>query len=291
MMKHDNNIGFLRLVFASMVIIAHGYVLLGMAMSEPLARYTQTFTLGSVGVDGFFILSGYLITNSMIRSSSPGDYLLKRVLRIYPAFIVAYAIGGLVAMQAHPGYAPEWWRSLFLFHPPEAAATPDGSSFTANSPMWTIAYEFRCYLGVMILAAAGWLANRRRMTQLTVALWLLYLLIRIPQLWHVRAFKAPLPIDILLGNILPSIRFFAIFAIGMLIYLYREEIIPRLDGRVALACLAGIALTISDMLLGESVFMLLGAVVIFWLAFRVDLGRLRQINDRWDISYCTYLYG
>ncbi|TAK15493.1 MAG: acyltransferase, partial [Rhizorhabdus sp.] len=142
---HSNNIGLIRLAFASLVVIAHAYVLTGIAMQEPLAVYTETFTLGSLGVDGFFLISGYLITQSMIGSRSQGEYLLKRMLRIYPAFMIAYVIGGLVAGWIRPGYPIELWRALFLFHPVDIPASPGGEGFTANSPMRTIAYEFRCY--------------------------------------------------------------------------------------------------------------------------------------------------
>jgi peptidoglycan/LPS O-acetylase OafA/YrhL len=30
---------------------------------------------------------------------------------------------------------------------------------------------------------------------------------------------------------------------------------------------------------------------VFWLALKAELGPLQRINDRWDISYGTYLYG
>lgn len=290
-MRHDNNIGFIRLILASLVIFAHAYILLGIGMSEPLARYTDTFTFGSVGVDGFFLLSGYLITHSMLRSPSPGNYLAKRVLRIYPAFVLAYLIGGLIAVATHPGYPLEIWRALFLFHPPDMPPAATATPFTANSPMWTIAYEFRCYLGVMLLAMLGLLENRRRILQLAVALWCLYLLIKIPEMWHLRQYKALLPVDIAVGNMLPSIRFFAIFSVGMVAYLYREEIIPRLNVQLALLALAAIALTVWHEVFGESLFMIFGAIIIFWLALRANLGALRKINDRWDISYGTYLYG
>ncbi len=290
-MRHSNNIGLIRLAFASLVVIAHAYVLTGIAMQEPLAVYTETFTLGSLGVDGFFLISGYLITQSMIGSRSQGEYLLKRMLRIYPAFMVAYVIGGLVAAWIRPGYPIEPWRALLLFHPVDIAASPGGEGFTANSPMWTIAYEFRCYLGVMLLAATGMLADRRRVLILAIALWCLYVGIKIPELWSIRAYKAPLPIDILIGNLLPTLRFLSVFSVGMVAYLYRDVILPRLNGWVALSSLIGIAITLANPLFGESLFMIFAAAIIFWMAFAVDLGPLQRINDRWDISYGTYLYG
>lgn len=288
---HSNNIGLIRLIFASLVVVAHAYVLTGIAMQEPLAVYTETFTLGSLGVDGFFLISGYLITQSMAHSRSQGEYLLKRMLRIYPAFIVAFVLGGLLAAWIRPGYPIEPWRSLFLFHPVDIKPAPGAEGFTANSPMWTIAYEFRCYLGVMLLAATGLLARRRSVLILAIGLWCLYIFIKIPQLWSIRAFKAPLPVDILIGNMLPTIRFFAVFAVGIVVYLYREAILPRLSWWIALLALAGIILTLPNQLIGESLFMVFAAAIIFWLAFRVDLGPLQTINDRWDISYGTYLYG
>ena len=288
---HNNNIGLIRLIFASLVVVAHAYVLTGIGMQEPLAVYTDTFTLGSLGVDGFFLISGYLITQSMLRTRSARDFLLRRVLRIYPAFLVAYAIGGWLAAAIRPGYPIELWRALVLFHPFDVIAPPGQQGFTANSPMWTIGYEFRCYLVVMLLGTIGLLAQRRRVLGLAIIFWALYLFIRLPELWSIRAFKAPLALDIAVGNLLPTLRFFAIFGIGMVAYLYRDALLPRLNIWVVLASLAGIVLTLAHPIWGESLFMLFAAAIVFWAAFRLRIGPLQKINDSWDISYGTYLYG
>jgi exopolysaccharide production protein ExoZ len=48
-------------------------------------------TIGSVGVDLFFVLSGYLIYGSLISRRQPFfRFMARRVERIYPAFIVVY---------------------------------------------------------------------------------------------------------------------------------------------------------------------------------------------------------
>ncbi|CAB4764669.1 MAG: acyltransferase family protein [Actinobacteria bacterium] len=58
----------------------------------PLPR--QIFESGFRGVDIFFVISGFVITNSLIRQSlkrqkiSPVNFLLQRVRRLYPAFFV-----------------------------------------------------------------------------------------------------------------------------------------------------------------------------------------------------------
>jgi len=46
-----------------------------------------TQPLGAMAVDGFFLLSGFLIVQSWATDPNLGRFLLKRVLRIYPAFI------------------------------------------------------------------------------------------------------------------------------------------------------------------------------------------------------------
>jgi exopolysaccharide production protein ExoZ len=50
-------------------------------------------TIGNVGVDLFFVLSGYLIYGSLISRKKPFiDFMRKRVARIYPAFCVVFVI-------------------------------------------------------------------------------------------------------------------------------------------------------------------------------------------------------
>lgn len=49
--------------------------------------------LGNVGVDYFFVLSGYLIYGSLVSKAQPyARFLRRRVIRIYPAFLVVLSI-------------------------------------------------------------------------------------------------------------------------------------------------------------------------------------------------------
>src|SRR4051812_18089304 len=98
---NGNNLNALRLVLAFLVIVSHSYPL-SYGMPEGGRReFTYKWTggqetLGSIAVDLFFLISGFLITASWLRSKSAQEYLVRRVLRIYPGFICALCFSALV---------------------------------------------------------------------------------------------------------------------------------------------------------------------------------------------------
>ncbi len=91
--KDKDNFKLLRLVFASLVIVSHApEYLYGNDDHELLYRFSHNLKLGQLAVAGFFLISGYLITSSYFDSHSVWFYLRKRVLRIYPGFLIATLI-------------------------------------------------------------------------------------------------------------------------------------------------------------------------------------------------------
>jgi len=165
--RHRDNIGFLRLIFASLVIIGHAPEQIdGDRHREPLTVIFHTVSLGELALDAFFLISGYLITMSWMQSSSLSSYLKKRLLRIYPAFIIAYILSVFV-LGPLVGAAPWRWisdtafRLVALQSPANYPGELQGLHFAAlNGSMWTIAYEFRCYLLVAALGMTGVLGRR-----------------------------------------------------------------------------------------------------------------------------------
>lgn len=171
MVGRGNNFNLLRFVFASMVIFAHAPELIhGDRRGELLTMLFGTISFGELAVDSFFILSGYLIYQSWCTRPRIAAFIANRVLRIFPGFVVAALICALVVGPAFGAvdYFDKFnWRAFFVgltrlgfAGSPGAFA---GTNYPAlNGPLWTIPWEFKCYLlvaacGVLGLFRRGWL--------------------------------------------------------------------------------------------------------------------------------------
>ena len=98
--REANNFDLIRIIFAWFVIVSHSYVLNGVGESDPLGQLTSNYLILSfIGVKGFFVISGYLILQSLTRSKNVIDYLVKRILRIFPGLIVVLIISLLIGME------------------------------------------------------------------------------------------------------------------------------------------------------------------------------------------------
>ncbi len=189
MPKHHNSFDFLRLIFASMVIITHSLVLTGMGDADFIYRWTGGQTNCSyLGVRGFFLISGFLIFKSLLRSKSIFDYLKKRALRIFPALIVmllavTFIAGPFLTHLSLAEYfgSSEPWRYIAsalripgirktALLPGVFAHNPNGAA--VNGSLWTIWFELIFYAGLLILFFL--FRNKARLLNLLLpASWLL----------------------------------------------------------------------------------------------------------------------
>ncbi len=78
-----NNFDAIRLVAALVVVLSHSYSLTA-AKWEPVSTYLHYGYGGTLAVDVFFVISGFLIARSVETQDLPA-YLAARVLRIIPA--------------------------------------------------------------------------------------------------------------------------------------------------------------------------------------------------------------
>jgi peptidoglycan/LPS O-acetylase OafA/YrhL len=155
----ENNLDFLRLIFAATVVLFHSSDLSGLAALAPLGVYCNP----TFAVRGFFVISGLLIYRSYTRSSTIRSYLEKRVRRIYPAYFTIVVGAAIVLPLFSPmfpihTYGAGFWKYLganlaFLnFLAPNLPGVFTSNGIQAvNGALWTLKIEVAFYLSVPII--------------------------------------------------------------------------------------------------------------------------------------------
>lgn len=286
----ENNFNFLRLFFALLVILSHSTLLLdGNEDRELLTRLVGFTSFGQMAVEGFFLLSGYLIVQSWMQSPDMWSFLKKRILRIYPGFIMAALLCAFVVgpLGADPRqYFEKFWyggffRSVALLRIPVVPEVFQGRPFPIiNGSVWTIAFEFICYIGVLAYGSLGFFRHKAMWLFLTIAVYATILLY---------TFSFP-PLKFLhsISWAEPLLRLPAFFLIGGCFFLYRGRI--RYKSAIALASAAAILFFVAVLKIHYLIFALAGAYLLFYLAF-LPIGFLKGYSNLPDVSYGTYLYG
>src|SRR3982751_5753061 len=80
--SRDNGFAFLRFTLAVLVMVSHSSVLGGFGLPPFVCTLGRDYSLGSVAVAMFFVLSGFLITRSAQNTPSVGRFLWHRFLRV-----------------------------------------------------------------------------------------------------------------------------------------------------------------------------------------------------------------
>lgn len=289
-----NAFDMVRLVLATLVVLEHSYFLIdNSAARDPIALLSGGRTnSGQFAVYMFFALSGFLVTQSMMNSRSVVDYLSRRVARIVPGFLVATAIGCVVfaplaASDVGAYFHQQDWRNIVATTLALKQASVYGA-FQSNplqlvhGTLWTIRYEFDCYLFIALLSVAGLL--RAQTTAVAV-------LLVIAILVAMKLFPPPV-IDhgsaallISSPNRWPDL--FPFFFAGSAIFLFRDRIAKS---KLWFFCaLAGIAASFTwggvwwSLLVAGTY-----ATLFVALSFAAEI---RVFGRRTDLSYGVYLYG
>jgi peptidoglycan/LPS O-acetylase OafA/YrhL len=276
-----NSLNAIRLVLATAVIVSHSW---------PIGHYGRTPTHGGWApggwaVDAFFVLSGYLITGSRLNNSL-ASYLKRRVLRIYPGFVICLLmvvlvfapIGYVHLHHTLRGYATTTHTPVnyvlanldLKMHLPSVAGTPGGGQAWAGT-LWTLFFEFLCYIIVGLLAC--WIVFRRKPI---VAFLVLAATTAISfQNNHVNHHTDA-------ANL---VRLLPFFMAGSVIYLLRD----RIPCTWWLAALSAVALVFVPN--GGPRFLVVCALPLTYLVLYLGAVVPIAIGRRNDISYGIYMYG
>jgi peptidoglycan/LPS O-acetylase OafA/YrhL len=301
----DNSLNFLRLVLATFVIVSHVYDTSGLQIA-----IFHNGNLGTLSVYGFFGISGYLIARSA-EHHGIARFLWLRAVRIFPGFwmaliMTAVVFGSVAWLIVHHG-TPRAGLGNYFF-PPYRDWPPVTSPLNyilnnwwlqmrqiwiggvmTNASLWTLYFEFICYL---VLAGLSLIRVLRRPLLVLALTGLLYATIAAISMApssdkHFNVYLNWVPMNIM--------KFLAVFLVGTLLYLYRDKV--RDSGWLALGCAA---ITYGSLFLVSSteqfafhislVDLVLPAMVypVLWLGAHLPFQRFGSVND---YSYGVYLYG
>lgn len=168
--KSSNNFNLLRILAAVGVIYGHAFGMFPMPNhTDFFAKILNGFTYsGQIAVLTFFFLSGILVTRSAINSPSI-SFIVKRVLRIYPALFASLVITivaiKLLVYRALPlrsaaGYILVNFGTLTnrYFIP---GVFPKNQYHAINGSLWTLPNEVRLYLILALMLIFFQRINKR----------------------------------------------------------------------------------------------------------------------------------
>jgi peptidoglycan/LPS O-acetylase OafA/YrhL len=289
--RHANNFDLLRLIAALSVIFSHSWLIAyGTQRDEPLVWATHNqCPIGLAGVFVFFVISGYLITESFCRNPNPGGFVLRRAARIYPGLLVnglviACVLGPIVTslplsqyfadpkFRAFLGeYATLWPGPLAL---PGALFAQTTVGNLVNGAFWTLVFEVMMYATVLILGVARLLRLETAVTLLVVGIFAIW--------WDERWSLA------WLGYLRGWLWMLSHFAAGMVMYFLR--------GRIVFCwywALLALALLVVTSQFGEFItfFSLSCGYLTIYAGQARYRPRLDYARHMGDLSYGIYIYG
>lgn len=145
------SIQYLRGIAALLVVLLHVKSLMPVDVRG-------AFSNGGIGVDIFFIISGFIIYYATIKpeESKPRTYFVKRSMRIYPLFAIIWLITSLLNYQADPFISVI--KALFFVHNDYTVGAP-GFGFNMIGPAWTLTFEVVFYF---IFMASCFISHKYR---------------------------------------------------------------------------------------------------------------------------------
>ena len=285
----DNCFGFLRFVFALIIVIAHLRVLTQL----PDLQCTRWLSV-VVNRTAFFVISGFLIMVSYDHSESIKHFFRKRARRIFPAYI-AVIMGSALCLSLLSTYSPAeyfthpmWWKyvvanlSFMNFIQPCLPGVFESDSFvncSVNAALWTQKVEVGFYLIVPILAYI--LHKSKRAWAWLLAIYLGSVLWS--NIFMYLADHSGNSMYLFLEHQLPGCLSY--FAAGMFAYQYKELFMRYRHWII----LPAISIVVFEKIIGTSWLLPAGnAAILLWCAY--SLPALNRLEWLGNFSYGMYLY-
>ncbi len=284
----QDNFLLLRLAAAAMVMYGHSYAFCGMPNNgDIIARRGLGYGIysGSIAVDMFFAISGFLVCGSYLKRANLETFLKARALRILPALVTcvilcALVLGPLFTTLSLSNYVRNreaWdyiWLNLKLGSDMQwnlpGVFTHNFYPGAVNGSLWTLPAEIRMYAWIAILGTLG-ILRRRWLANIILAALFVFGVVAINHL--------PLVIH-------PShVPLAGMFLIGTLGFVNRDAIPVNSLLMLTLILFAALA---HHSFLFPYLFGLTVAYFCFWFAY---VPNFHWFNRFGDYSYGLYLWG
>lgn len=283
-----NCFDLLRFLFAFIVFIGHFVEISALPDIQFLAPFFNTY----FSITGFFIISGFLVTQSYMRSTL-SDYLKKRAKRLLPAYIfVILACACFLVFLSSYSFAdyfsnPLWIKYLFanlsflnFIQPCLPGVFETGfADCSVNGALWTLKVEVMFYLCLPLLI---WLYRKVKCKKLfLIAVYFLSVLYR-----NGLGYMAVLTDDhiyTILARQLPG--FLSYFVGGMGLFLFFEDFL-KYKNRLILPALV---IFVSEFWFNIEILRPIAfAIIVLFVAYSCPA--LNHFGKYGDISYGVYIY-
>ena len=278
-----------------MVLFSHSFYLFSPLSKDPLHSISGgIFTFGNVGVYIFLVVSGYLITHSILNSLSIKNFIWRRILRIFPALWVMvllsmFLIGPILSLDSFSEFYRNinnysFLKNLGLFIPNNFkignvfSSNPIG---TFNGCLWTIAYEVFFYFLLIFFFVFKFF--KFKIFLLVQWLLLVFLQYYLGDKIYTYSYSSPWILNL---NIENSFRLFIFFEAGLLLYLFRNIFSSK---NFFIILLFGSSLILFLFNYSNlTIDLILPPLVIY---FAISSNLFSFFEKYGDFSYGLYLYG
>ena len=283
-MNNKNCFDFLRFFFAANILLAH---LCELSQNKSL-EFLANFSNSSIAVQGFFIISGFLVAKSYANTPSLKGYFIKRAKRILPAYIVVLLFSAITLSFFSSFSFSEYfldinvykylgWNSIFLnfMHPCLPGLFENNLICVVNGALWTLKVEEGFYLVLPLIFYA--IIKSKKPFFIIGSLYVLSLLY-----WYVMDFYLNQP---LLAKQLPG--YLAYFVSGIFLFLNFEFVVKN-KGKLLIASIFG--LIISNILNFQIDILYAAAFGLIVIIAAYSLPFLNNFGKYGDFTYGLYIY-